>query len=182
MVTLHGRNGNMAEHAKRWTPLRSLGFVLAVPQSSQLFQRGGYCWDDPARAHKEASVAIKKVMRSYPIDPQRVLIGGTSQGGALAVKMALEQEPVKIKGFVVNVPAFRDVESLIKLIPSVRRGLRGYIFTGENDPGRERIERLYHEMDAENLPCRLVVQPKLGHDYPGRFGQKLVSAAKFVLS
>jgi acetyl esterase/lipase len=183
MVTLHGRTGNAAEHAKRWASLTSLGVVCAVPQSSQLFQKGAYCWDDTIQAQKEVSDAFKRIVRSYPIDPRKVLIGGKSQGGALAVKIALEQKPLKTKGFVVNVPAFEDVDSLVKLVPSAaRNGLRGYFFTGENDPGRVRIEKLYHEMDTGGLPCRLVVHPKLGHDYPENFGPKLASAVKFVLS
>ena len=183
MVTLHGRNGNAVDHAKRWKSLRTLDVICAIPQSGQLFHRGAYCWDDAERARKEASAHIKKVMRSYPVDSEKVLVGGTSQGGALAVRMALEQEPVRIKGFIVNVPAIRDFDSLIRLLPrAAKKGLRGYIFTGENDPGRGRIEKLCDEMDSMGLPCRLKVQPKLGHDYPWGFDSKLAAAAKFVLA
>ncbi len=183
MVTLHGRGGNAVDHAKRWASLTRVGVACAIPQSSQVAQKGLFCWDDELTANKEVGAALVKVSRSYPIDSKKVLLGGTSQGGALAVKMALEQKLLKIKGFVVVVPAVRDVGPLVELIPrAAAGGLRGYFFTGERDSSRPKIEELYHEMEARRLPCRLDVQQGLGHEYPKNFAPKLASAVRFVLS
>lgn len=183
MVTLHGRSGNALEHSKRWRSLTVSGIICAVPQSGQVFQKGMYCWDDAETAEKEVDEAFRKLIDSYPTEAAQMMTGGFSQGGAVAVRMALERRPVKIKGFVAVSPAFREIDSLVQMIRrGVRVGLKGYLFTGENDPSRTRIEELHHKMVGEGLPCKLAVEPGVGHDYPRNFRLRLASATKFVLS
>ncbi|MDG7016534.1 MAG: hypothetical protein JRM82_04070 [Nitrososphaerota archaeon] len=184
MVTLHGRGGNATEHAERWRSLTAQGVLTAFPQSSQVFDKGGYCWDDEAIAERELGGAVAKLMRTHRVDPEKFVMGGFSQGGTLALKLALEQKPARTKGFVAVVPALRGkMDSLMPLIDgAAERGLRGYLFTGERDFARSAVEQFHKEARAIELSCGLSVEKNLGHDYPNDFGPKLASAVKFVLA
>ena len=182
LITLHGRNGNAREHAKLWKASTQHGLIYAAPQSSQMYSTGRFCWDDRDRGKKEVADAFRRIAKSRAIRKEEVMLGGFSQGGALAVRMALEAEPIGAKGFVCVSPALTEVVSLMPLIgEAVKRRVRGYLITGERDPSRPLIEELHRKLTSKGLACRLEVNPHLGHEYPENFPSTLSSAIEFLL-
>ena len=182
LITLHGRNGNAREHAKLWKPSTHQGLIYAAPQSSQMYSPGRFCWDDRERGKKEVTDAFSRIAKSRRIKDGQVILGGFSQGGALAARLALEANLIAAKGFLCVAPAFTEVGSLRPLIrAAVKRGVRGYLITGEKDPNRPKTEELHRELASKGLSCRLEVQPSLGHEYPTDFASRLSSAIEFLL-
>ena len=142
-----------------------------------------FCWDDPEKGRQEVAQAFSRITKTHRVDTSRALLGGFSQGGALAISMALEGKPVSVKGFVGIAPAFQNLKPLIPLIGgAVKRGVKGYLITGDRDPGRRQVEQLYCEFEAKDLPCKLEVRPNLGHDYPRDFAAMLPGVVQFLLS
>jgi len=182
LIALHWRGSSAQDFAPYWKTALSLGFIIGVPQSSQLFAKDKFCWDDDEQAEREVAEAYSQLRNSYAVDPDQVILAGASQGGALAIMLALKGA-IPCRGFIAVIPAFREVEAFIPWAgEAASRGLRGWMLTGENDVRLPKVERLQAELVRKGLVCELVVEMGLGHDFPSDFGAKLPSAVSFILN
>jgi predicted esterase len=128
------------------------------------------------------------------LDSERLVLGGFSQGGALAVYSALKRL-IPCRGFVAVAPSdwVRPEEkraterkqlsepfaSFVKA--SDCRGLRGVIIVGDKDPFFSKVQQLYTLMVGRGLDGKLIIEAGLGHEYPVGFDLKLKEAVDFVL-
>ncbi|MBI4416064.1 MAG: hypothetical protein HY557_03675 [Euryarchaeota archaeon] len=183
LFALHGRAGNARDFEVRWAPALNLGFLLALPQSSQLFGPDAFAWDDRDLATRELADAHATVLASHPADGNRLVFAGFSQGAALAIRLCLQGEPFASRGFVAVAPsAYRDPDAVAALVhPAARRGVRGWIVTGETDYARPSTETLHAEMTRRGLACSLDVRQGLGHEFPPDFPSILEAALLHIL-
>lgn len=185
LFALHGYGGNAEEFAPFWEEALQEGFVAALPQSSQVCKEDGFCWDDAVKAEKELAAHWETLNRSYTIDHERVILAGASQGGTLAIKLSLRGKPFSSRGFIAVIPAIRDAKALASVADlnlATERGVRGWLFIGELDQGfRGETERFHALAKERSFPCELVIEPRLGHDFPEEFGSKLARALNFIL-
>lgn len=181
VLALHMRNSSARDSAPWWAPAVASGVVLALLQSSQRVSTAGHCWDDEPRSLEDVAWALAEVRRQHEYDPTRVILAGASQGGKLAVALALRGDPVPAVGFAAVVPSITDPAPLLPLVAAAARGLRGWTLTGERDGCRPRVEALHAHMTATGLPCALEVLPGLGHDFPHDFAERLPAALGYVL-
>lgn len=189
LMALHWRGGSASESARFWGSATAAGLILALAQSSQVCERDRYGWDDRAVADTDGAVLYAELVSGYPVDRSRLLLGGASQGGALAIAWTLRPEPFGARGFVAVIPSIRELGGLVNiqelepLIPSAAaRGVRGWILTGERDYSRHHVERLHEALIDGGLECRLEVIAGLGHDFPDEFDARLLEAIAFVLA
>lgn len=182
LIALHWFGGTVEEFAPYWEPVRKVGFLLAVPQSSQVATEDGFGWNDRERGHREIATHWERLNRLYPIDNERVIIAGASQGGRLAIEIALAGDIFHCHGFIAVVPAIRDPEGLVvRAEKAAKHGLRGWIITGEHDHFRPGAESFCELLQNAGVSCELTVVPGLGHDFPDDFGTRLPAAIGFVL-
>ena len=194
LVVFHARYGERPEiSAEEWLPVASTGTILAAPWSSQMYASDGRCWDDPEVSERDVKWTFEQLGARYRLNPERLVLGGFSQGGALSIYSALKRV-VPCRGFVAVAPSdwvrpeekraterkelSKPFESFVKA--SDCRGLRGAIIIGEKDPFYPKIEQLYALMVERGLDGKLVVEPGLGHQYPDEFEGKLNRAVDFV--
>jgi polyhydroxybutyrate depolymerase len=97
---LTGQNGNAAPH-KVWLEIAECAkLILAIPSGSlSLSPEGNLGWND-CRADAETNPKtddvkfigelIQTVARSYPVDRSRIFASGISNGGNMALRLALE--------------------------------------------------------------------------------------------
>lgn len=124
LFTLHGRGVNAEATSGHWkSVVSSNNVILAVPQSSQVYSKDRFSWDDPALAKTEILDAFLKVTKSYDVDSDKVILGGFSQGGALAVQFALDGT-VPCRAFVVVAPAFRETKAIVPLVEKATSEVR----------------------------------------------------------
>jgi predicted esterase len=182
VLALHMRNGSARDSAPYWSPATAFGALVALAQSSQRVSAVGHCWDDEARARDDVAWALSEARRQHAVDSERLVLAGASQGGKLAVELALRGEPVLVRGFIAVVPSITKPAPLFPLVAAAAaRGLRGWILTGEHDGCRPGVEALHGGMTAAGLPCVLEVVQGLGHDFPTDFGERLPAALEHVL-
>jgi predicted esterase len=180
VIALHGSGGEAEEFAERWQPAVAAGWLLAVPQSSGLVAPGRFGWGDRDRARREIGDHYQALVRQHPVDRDRVIVAGFSQGGATAVWLALAGA-LPARGFVGVACAARDLDEVRALAGSARaRGIRGYLVVGDRDyvfqPARDLVEVL----GAAGVAARLETGAGLGHEMPADFEPGLLTGLQFV--
>jgi predicted esterase len=182
LIVLHWRGRSPDDLNGRWLPALSRGAVVACPRSSQQLGMSSFGWDDRELAFREISDAYRRLCETERFDPARVIVGGVSQGGSLALMLALTGEVVPAAGFVAVVPAMRDADALDESVAiAARRGVRGWLISGERDHGREQAEALHATLVGAGVACRLELVAGMGHDLPDDFEQRLPGGIDFVL-
>jgi len=182
LIALHGAGGTAEGTLPYWAPARQMGVLVALPQSSQVVHENGYGWGNVGLAKKELAAHWEQLRRRHPFDPDRVVIAGASQGGKLAIELALAGVPIPTHGFIAVVPAIRDPERLARNAgEAAARGVQGWLLTGERDQFKPAVEEFHTLLLDGGFRCELTVIPKLGHDFPGDFPTRLSQALNFCL-
>ncbi len=183
LIALHGAGYSPEDdNVPHWEPAGRLGWLVAVPRSSQLSWPGAYGWNDSQLAAKEIVAHYDALCAQYPVDRQRLVIAGFSQGGALAVHLVLGGK-LPACGFLAVVPGNSVTDGLDALIQSAQgRGLRGYLVAGGKDPRYETFKQIHALLLQHGIPCEMEDHPELGHEFPPDFEKSLGKAISFLLS
>ncbi len=185
LLALHGNYGTAEDSVGFWRSAVSNGWLLALPQSSQVGRSDGYVWNDQDWAVREIQEHFATLCEQYAVDPDRVVMAGFSRGGELAIWLALSGT-IEVRGFIVVGPGGPYMNEPDKWVPLIEasqgRGLRGYLVVGEQDVFcYEGTQVLAALLKARDIPCELEVYPNLGHDFPPDFQQSLSRALESVL-
>jgi predicted esterase len=180
LVALHGHGGDKSANLEHWEAARKAGWLVFSAQSGQPLFPGAYCWDDPASGLQDIRFHFDEVFRGYPIDRERILIGGFSQGSGMAITAALQPE-FQAKGFIGVGTWWPDVESIAKAA-AYKTSIRGYFITGLRDQTLERAREIQAVLKENGIPFEEEVWPDLGHEFPPDFGNSFEKAIKFIWS
>jgi predicted esterase len=183
LIGLHGNSQTARLAADDWSELRRRGWLLALPQSSRLLTSDAYMWDDFEKGAGEVQKLCSRLTDEYSIDPERILLGGFSAGGGLAIQLAISGA-LKAKGFIVVGPYLRNLEVLTPHLPEARaNGVKGYIIMGLNEPpeGQELMRRTASFLQDHGIVCELESHADVAHAFPPNFGASLDKALAFLL-
>ncbi len=178
LVALHGRNSSAMEIMPHWEPLLEQGWIIAAPTSSQILGPNAYGWENVEIARMEIETHLASLQRDYPVDAQKILYGGFSQGGGLAIWLALQGRQPTAK-FLAIAPFFADVEQIT--VPDQYQA-RGYIIYGDTDDGLAHIQAILERL--RNLSVEYITEEVvgLGHEFPPQFALSLERAMNFLFS
>ena len=181
LVALHGNNDNAKDTVPYWHSAVAQGWILAVPQSSQITMPDAYVWNDRERATREMQEHYAALMQEYPINADKVIIGGFSMGAGLSIRFSMSGV-IPASGFIAVGPYIPDAETLTPFVESSKeRGLRDVIIIGDQDKHcYETSLKVAELLNARDIPCKLEVYPNMGHDFPPDFEQKLGEAIAFI--
>lgn len=187
LIALHGNQNTAAGTLAFWKPAVDEGFALAVPQSTQAMFKGAFMWDDLDVSFEQVKTCLETMKKEIEFDESRVILGGHSMGGFVAIQMALTGE-LPVHGLIANGPAlpFEDAPDALEkaLISAKERGLRAYFIMGDKDVDieQEAIRVFVEKMKSTGIPCELEVVPGATHDYNPSYDTAIVNAVKFVNS
>lgn len=181
LLALHGANAGI--EADHWASAVSNGWLLALPQSSQIYAPGTYTWNDWEWAQQEVLERYTSICKENIIDPHRVVLAGFSQGGGLAAWLVLSGA-IQARGLVLVGPFLSDVNNIIPLLEKhPPRGLKVYIAAGQMDQYCLGVsQKLADLLPMYGVTCKLDVYKDLEHYFPADFEKKLPDALHFVLS
>lgn len=183
LIAFHGNGSNANETLQEWSKVTTHGWMLAVPQSSQMIGSDAYVWDNRDLATSEIREHLTKIASDYTIDSERLVLGGFSMGGGQAIWMALHQS-VKARGFVVLGPDLSEDElkALADLLETRKpASVRGSILVGDEDHECLDVCRKVVEiMSVHGIPCELEVRPGLDHSYPDDFVEAVSKGLTFI--
>ncbi|MBI3159246.1 MAG: dienelactone hydrolase family protein [Chloroflexi bacterium] len=182
LMALHGMGSRATLDAPHWQPAAEHGWLVALPQSSQLFSPSRFHWTDRPRAVSEIRGHYQGLCDEGRISPDQSVLAGFSQGGALAIKLALGQE-VACRGFIAVAPGSDPLESLEPLVDTARQaGLRGYLITGGKDSRRDYFKSLHEWLNSHGIPCQIEWHPEMGHTFPADMRASLLTALAFIVN
>ena len=179
LIALHGRASSPEHDFRSWELVLQMGWMLAMPKSSQLGSPNTFVWDDTARAREEIANQYKQLLEKYSIDRTRVILAGFSQGAAMALQICL-RNVMPVTGFLAVGPGRFALEDLNELVRSAR-GKRGYLVVGERDPRYEMLTQIHALFNQNGIPCEMEKHPEMGHEFPKDFKQSIAKALKFLL-
>jgi len=181
LIALHARTSSPEREFQTWEPILKLGWMLAMPQSSQLGSPNSFVWDDTSRAREEIIYQYEQLTKKHSIDSTRVILAGMSQGAAMAIQVSLRRL-VPVRGFFAVVPGSRQIvmEDFDELLAS-KHDIRGYLVVGCRDPRYEMLRQIHTLLNQSGIPCEMENHPEMGHEYPINFDQSIAKALKFLL-
>jgi pimeloyl-ACP methyl ester carboxylesterase len=186
LIGLHANGGTAQTSINFWRPAARLGFVVAVPQSTQAMWKDSYVWNDLEIAKEEVARDYARLIEKYSLDPQRVLLAGHSMGGEAAIWLALTGA-IPARGFIAFGPGGPYMDNTTDWLPVIQEranlDLRGYIVVGERDDTihQDGVRTLVEMLNREGIPCELEVIPRVGHDFVPEYEASLEHALEYVL-
>lgn len=181
LIALHGSNGNI--EINPWESAVSEGWLVALPQSSQVFAPGTYTWNDWDWAQQEVGEQYSMLCKEYAIDPNQVILAGFSLGAGLAAWLVLSGK-IKAQGLILVNPFLQDITAIMPFLKNNNlNGLRVYLVAGQRDQYCLGIaQQLNTLLPKYGISCFLDVYVDLDHSFPKDFEHKLPYALMYVTS
>lgn len=182
LFALHGNNSNVETFAKGWETAVPHGWLVGLPQSSQIREPGVYTWNDWDWAIEEIQQQFTTLCADHSVNCQQAVLAGYSMGGGLAVSLVLSGK-IKPKGLILIAPFLNNADNMIPYLETrAADDLRAYIVVTEQDIYcRDIGQRLSQLLPQYGIPCQFEIYPNLGHSFPPTFAQKLPKILDFVM-
>jgi predicted esterase len=164
LFVIHRRGDTASQFAEHWGELVNEGWTLIVPQSSQVYNSMGFCWDNVDLARQELRNHLDDSRRKRGIDTDGMVIAGASQGGRLALEVAHESG-VPWLCAIPSFPAGYDVSPLI----AVPTRTRGAFLLGEQDAANVNSRRVITALESGGVHVVARTMKDVGHDLPEDF-------------
>jgi predicted esterase len=183
-VAFHGWGQTAAEHAAEWTAVAAAGVAIVAPESGQQLTPGFFVWDDREAARRKAGVQVRETVGWPGTGGPPLLLAGFSQGGGLALDLALDGLPEPAAGALALSSGLEDLASsptTDRIRAAADRGLRVRLVAGERDEALPGARELAGILAAAGVPCPLSVVPDAGHWMPSPGSGRLLAEAEALL-
>jgi acetyl esterase/lipase len=182
---LHGNGSSVFWHTNHWQPAAAQGWLVALPQSSQLaghdtIDQYAYSWDHEPTVDREIRDHYAALHGRFAGD--RVVVAGFSRGAENAVRLAL-QGVIPARGFIAVCPGgpYSQEPELWDAVIKAGHSVRGWIIMGGKDHFGEETNVLVDKLRAAGSVVEVSVYDDMGHDYPPDFQDRLPEMLRFVL-
>ncbi len=186
LIGLHSNMGTVYSSMGFWKPAAANGYLVAALQSSQALWKGAYVWDDRDLTERDVKHAYANLEENYAVDSRRLILGGHSLGGEMAIWLAIKGA-VPAAGFLAIGPGGPWIDNLEQWQPLLREhtptSLRGYIIAGEQDLSipHENIETLVEWLNRAGISCELEIVPGLEHDHTPEYDPAVQRGLNFIM-
>jgi acetyl esterase/lipase len=181
-IALHG-GGSSIQWAERYWKSEKLEreFIVAYMQSYLHDGMNSYGWRryDP-RARQEIRLLFKDVVNRYPVDKERIIVGGISAGGLMAIDVAINHV-IPTTGFIGVCPGKPQEFDNSRVRAAREDRIKGVIIGGEDDYYLPYQREMVHVFKEERFPHEFIIIPGMGHTYPEDFPSHIDKAIEFIL-
>ena len=181
LIALHGNNSNARETARQWSSAVDDGWVVAIPQSSEIgASPEAFTWNDRVRTRSEIAAHVVRVRELHRIDDARVVLAGFSMGALQAVALPLAvgfeaRGVLPVAAWLPNVDEFTGL-----LQEGGGRAPDAYVVVGEADPSHDGALQLAALLQKHGARVKLDVRAGMGHEYPPDMKATLSRALEFL--
>ena len=179
IVVLHGYGDVPKANAELYRKAaRRRGAIVAAPSGLRPGPGGrGFSWTFRDEAEWWVLRALERLAAAHPVDPDRVILAGFSQGANVALEVGLRHSD----RFAGLLPLAGRFEADRMPMPAAG-GPRVYLLTGARDPGVDSFRQAERRLAGAGLDARLRVVRGMGHSYPPSATEELGRALDFLLA
>jgi predicted esterase len=181
VIVLH-RYGRSADHvAEHWKDAAAqVGALLVAPQAPLPMSSTAFQWGDAGKANETVLKTLERIKASYGVDEEHIVLGGFSQGAAMAVGVGLAN-PDLFCGLLPVAGRIRPPPPGV-LSGAGAKKLRVCVLVGAEDKQRADAAReVLPKFEQAGLVVRLNVYPGVAQDYPENRTEELVKALQFAM-
>jgi predicted esterase len=178
LIVLHARHSSAERDLPSWESAVQHGWILAMPQSSQPSSSLSFVWDDREKAMNEVVEHFDLLIEKYPIDTNKIIVAGFSQGAARAIELVMS-ERIKASGFIAVVPGTLNIDELSRWADSAKA--RGVLISGGRDPRYEMFQQVKQIFMQKNVPLMFENYSEMSHEFPNDFETVLRQGLDFIL-
>ena len=186
IVALHGYGRNPARALDNWKEAaEKIGAIVIAPQGTQQMSSSAFHWGELSDSVPVVVAAVEKAVQELPVDPDKVILTGFSQGGSLAYEAALSH-PELFSGLIPvasrYTPAEGSAAGKITDKPGARLS-KVFIMVGADDRATvlDTAKQAVKDFEAAGCKVQLATYEGVGHAYPENRVQEQVKALKFIL-
>ncbi|GEM_PF-1454825 len=182
LLVMHGGFGSHIELSTEWhSPRLDSEYVVAFVQGTEF--RGSFLRSYQPADIANVAEAYHQIVQKYGIDTSRVVLGGISAGGAVAIAMVLRGQ-IPATGLLLAAPVKPQSldEQQQKLEDVAKTGVRAALLCGENDRMIKTQKAMSVMFDQHNIPNRLIVASGIGHEYPRDFPKEIDLSLEFIFA
>jgi predicted esterase len=142
------------------------GYLYAVPYGDRVHGSISFSWSGLAEAEAVVERLLERLEKEYGLDDESVYLAGFSQGGAVALGLALKR-PELFDGVIALAGGWNPAWET-HLAAAAAADLRCYLWIGELDEA-ERVsglEAALHSLRAAAVPATLVIAEETAHSLP----------------
>jgi pimeloyl-ACP methyl ester carboxylesterase len=184
LIAIHGNGFNPEHSASNWACAAETGWLVFHPMAKRLVGYGSHWWDTHEENREIIVEQAAEILQQYPIDYDRVVLGGFSKGGEVAMVLAL-QGWLGARGFIgIGAGGYYHMQPELwrPLLESPPRGLSGVLMYSPYDLERAGGEnQTLKSLQAAGIEIWLEKYAAEGHVFPEDFPVRFVSAVEFVL-
>jgi predicted esterase len=179
IIALHGHGGQASEFPQVWGPAaQEVGAILAVPQGAKRVGNGR-AWSDVNEADAIVRMTIDYVRSRFEVDWDRVVLTGFSQGGFMAMAVAIRHPGI----FAGVIPMAGPYLPGIDTPPPAEPGDPLYYFmVGSLDRVEDQVQQAASDFENAGYEVELRINVGTGHTFPRATKKELVRALRFVLN
>jgi predicted esterase len=184
ILALHGANGSTERFAPPWRSTADRGYVVVLPNAPDpsTSDMDRYAWSDPDRVASMLRRAWEDASEDRSTVRGRVVLAGFSQGGGLALRIALRQDPFPARGAIGLGATGHHLRGLLDATMSpTGQPVRICLIVGADDDARDGNEGLHAELRRAGIDARLDVIPSLAHELPPDLGSAVDDAMAWIL-
>lgn len=178
-ILLHGRGEAPEAIMAQWPSLEGIGLV--APRSSQRFDMRAGCWDDVSKAEADVAQATLAALEQTAPAHVPLVLGGFSQGAALALLLGARGGPTGAVGVVAVAPSARWALDRLGSTPMDFAGLRCALIVGERDPVAESAAELARRLREAGAEVSHDVVAGMAHEYPPDLDERVQPLLQWVL-
>ncbi len=175
LIILHGGGSSLEKAMQRWRlfPVLKSKLLVVFIQSYLHYDSQSFGWrsgDD--RIHREIRAIFSEIAGKFPVDTSRVLLGGTSAGGTMALDLAF-RNIIPVSGIIAFCPG-RPREFNPDSISNKK--IQIFMLGGENDyylPRQKELAQLFRQAGIQYIHQ---IVPGMGHEFPSSYVQVLTEA------
>lgn len=176
LLVLHGNLSNVGTFIEYWQPAVQAGYLVALPQSSQLsWLSGFYDWNDLEQANQEIMGHLKTLTSEYRVNPDQAVVAGFSMGGVLAQRLALGGS-IKVKGICLIEGWSLEPDNLV-YDSGVNPQLRAYLIGGDSF---QDIDTVAEALSAKQISCKVEKTSNPYHGLAPNFSESLARFLEFM--
>ncbi len=184
LIAMHGNGGNTQRSAEYWACASQAGWLVFHPLAKRLVGYGLHWWNIHEENQEIITGQVAPIFQQYPVDPNRVIFGGFSKGGEVAMVLTLLGQ-FGAKGFItVGAGGYMhmDPELWKPLLTFPPPGLRGVAMYSPYDLQRVGdLDSIFGMLRSVGVDVRQERYYAEGHVFPEDFASRYQSAVQFIL-